>query len=212
MNDLMKLLETPYDQRDHEWEERFFVSFTKSQVTMLSPDPQEGPDGWPYLMTETSPASKESVQQVFGWLATRGIGLVVNPNKEYPDFVFTYGMIWHFRETGYFYMKQNEVVTGQIDLKEGQRIMTGEPTNRYLPGYVRKILRDFFRDQGLHAVKILMVSEDGEHFDLSFSTESLGNPPEKEKAGIAEAISWFLPPHYSILLTSEKGLPEFIAL
>jgi hypothetical protein len=40
----------------------------------------------------------------------------------------------------------------------------------------------------------------------------LGNPPTKEHQGIAEAISWFLPPHYSIVLISETGLPPFAAL
>ena len=74
---------------------------------------------------------------------------------------------------------------------------------------MRKILRDFFRDQGLLAVKILMMSQDGKNFDLAISLESLGNPPEKEHQGIAEAISWFLPPHYSLLIVSEKGLPSY---
>ncbi len=211
MKELTKLLQVPYEQRDHAWEDRFFMSFTDSKVKVTSPEPQTGPDGWPYLMTETS-SEEESVQKIFHWLATRGIGLVLNPTKEYPDFVFTYGMIWHFRETGYFYMQQPEVVTGAVNFTEGQKIMTGEPTEKYLPGYVRKILREFFRDQGLLAVKILMVSEDGKRFDLAFSTESLGSPPDKENQGIADAISWFLPPHYSIMLTSEKNLPPFIAL
>jgi hypothetical protein len=40
----------------------------------------------------------------------------------------------------------------------------------------------------------------------------LGNPPEREHEGIAEAIAWFLPNHYSVVLISEKGLPTFSAL
>lgn len=212
MTELDKLLQVPYEHRDHDWEDRFFMSITKSNVKLSAPDPQTGPDGWPYMMTETAADATEPVQKIFQWIATRGIGVVLNPTKEYPDFVFTYGMIWHFRETGYFYMRQPEVATGSVNFTAGQKLMTGEPTEKYLPGYVRKILREFFRDQGLHAVKILMVSENGKHFDLAFSTESLGSPPEKENQGIAEAISWFLPPHYSILLTSEKGLPDFISL
>ncbi|HWU44373.1 MAG TPA: hypothetical protein VN132_13070, partial [Bdellovibrio sp.] len=60
--------------------------------------------------------------------------------------------------------------------------------------------------------RILVMSTDRKHYDLAFSLESLGNPPQKEHAGIAEAIGWFLPPHYSIVLVSEKGLPEFVEL
>ena len=57
-----------------------------------------------------------------------------------------------------------------------------------------------------------MISQDNIHFDLCFSLESLGNPPDNEHEGIAEALSWFLPTHYSIVLISEKSLPEFLPL
>ena len=59
---------------------------------------------------------------------------------------------------------------------------------------------------------VLVMSTDGENYDFCFSLESLGNPPEAEHSGIAEAISWFLPPHYSLLLIGEKDLPKFIDL
>ena len=81
-----------------------------------------------------------------------------------------------------------------------------------MPKYVRRILKDFFMDQGLLNVKVLMISTDNKFFDFAISLESLGNPPQAEHEGIAEAISWFLPPHYSILLISEKNLPAFLDL
>jgi hypothetical protein len=212
-----ELLTVPSDKRDHDWEEKFFVAFTDSNIQVLSSEAQQGPDGWPYLLAETAtetaePEKSEPVQKILQWLASRGIGLAVNPTKSYPDFVFNYGMIWHFRETGLFYRRQDEIKGGAVTLTEGQKILAGPPTEAYLPNYVRKILREFFRDQGLLGVKILMISSDGQHYDLAFSLESIKNPPVHEHEGIAEAISWFLPPHYSILLTSEKGLPEFVAL
>jgi hypothetical protein len=54
---------------------------------------------------------------------------------------------------------------------------------------VRNILKEFFRDQGVFAPKILVMSSDRVNYDLVFSLESLGNPPVKEHQGIAEAIS-----------------------
>jgi hypothetical protein len=56
------------------------------------------------------------------------------------------------------------------------------------------------------------VSIDQKNYDLCFSLESFGNPPETEHKGLAEALSWFLPAHYSIALISEKLLPGFEAL
>src|SRR5690606_22017578 len=102
--------------------------------------------------------------------------------------------------------------TGEVRWDQGQKIAAGAPTEKYLPTYVRKIVREFLRDQNVLAPKILMLSPDGQHYDLAFSLESLGNPPATEHQGIAEALAWFLPPHYSLVLTSEQGLPDFIDL
>lgn len=209
MEDLLKV---PDDQRDAAWEERFFHALVHGKLKVLSPDPQQGPDGWPYLLAATGDDATEPAGKVVHWLSEKGIGLVVNPQRDYPDFVFNYGMIWNFKETGLFTVNAEEAVGGSVELKAGQSLLAGPPNPKYLPDYVRGILRDFFRDQGLFGVKILVISQDGKHFDLAFSLESLGNPPEREHQGIGEAVSWFLPAHYSILLVSEKGLPDFIAL
>src|SRR5689334_16323012 len=94
----------PEAARDRSWENQFFQKFTSGRVKLMTFDPQQGPDGWPYLITETDESGVEPVQNILNWCATRGVGLVVNPMKEYPDYVFSYGMIWHFRETGYFFL------------------------------------------------------------------------------------------------------------
>lgn len=211
LNDLIKVSD---EQRDPQWETDFFMQLSKSNLKLLSQDPQVGPDGWPYLLTETSieVEAQEPAQKIIQWLATKGMGLVINPQKEYPDYVFSYGMIWHFRETGFFYRAKPAVSSGSFELKDGTQLHAGEPNPQYLPQYVRNILKEFLRDQSVYAPKILVMSPDRLNYDLVFSLESLGNPPVKEHQGIAEAISWFLPPHYSIVLASEKGLPAFVDL
>ncbi|MBL7543927.1 MAG: hypothetical protein JNL11_08930 [Bdellovibrionaceae bacterium] len=212
MRSLDELLNVSAEGRDPDWENQFFHQITKSNVNILSPDPQVGPDNWPYLLVETDKEAHESVQKILHWLHDKGIGLVVNPTEEYPDYVFTYGMIWHFKETGLFYKTMDQIKPEVVEIKENESIYYGQPSESFLPGYVRKILLEFFRDQGLIGVKINLLSDDNKNFDLCFSLESLGNPDTKEHHGIAEAISWFLPPHYSIVLISEKGLPPFSLL
>lgn len=215
---LKDLLDTPIDARDEKWEDNFLQSLSTAKLSLLSPDPQTGPDGWPYLLVQTishensSVSQAEDAQKIFQWLGTRGIGVAINPQKEYPDFVLSWGMIWNFRETGKFIDRQAEqqVQSSQIDFKN--IVHAGTPTPQYLPDYVRKIVREFFRDQGILSPKILVISSDRKNYDLAFSVESLGNPPESEWTGIAEAISWFLPAHYSIVLISEKTLPNFTEL
>jgi hypothetical protein len=211
---LNEFTRVPEVQRDQKWENNFFQALSVSNLSLMSAEPQMGPDNWPYLLTKTleNEAEGESFQKLLQWLSTRGIGLVINPDKEYPDYVFTYGMIWHFRETGLFFRPIDQRDNGTIEFSPSQIVNSGPPTEQYLPEYVRKTLRDFFRDQSILKPMIQVLTTDGLNYDLAISLESLGNPPAKEHAGIAEAIAWFLPPHYSILLVSEKGLPPFYSL
>lgn len=213
---LQEHLLTKEDDRNQTWDEKFFKILSESDLRIMSEDPQQGPDGWPYLMTETLTISRseiekiDSAQKIFHWLSTRGIGLVVNPRRlPYPDYVFSYGMIWSFRETGYFmkYNVHNPQKEFQID--GNTQIKTGPPSSEYLPTYVRQIVKNFLVDQGVINPQVLMVAVDGMNYDLCFSLESFGNPPDSEHSGILEALAWFLPPHYSLALVSSKGFPSF---
>lgn len=209
---LQEIIKVPDEQRDVQWEYRFFDALAASSLHVVSGEPQQGPDGWPYLLVETREDATEPAPKIIHWLALRGIGLVVNPTRAYPDFVFNYGMLWHFKETGLFVRPQAEVPAGTVEIGTGQGLHAGPPTQEYLPDYVRTILREFFRDQGLHSVKMLVMSQDRKHYDLAISLESLGNPPPAEHQGVAEAIGWFLPTHYSLVLVSESGLPAFVEI
>lgn len=209
---LIDLVNITDEKRDHQWEIDFFMALSNGNIKLIHEAPQKGPDGWPYMLAEISEDSNEPAQKLIQWAASKGVGLVINPLKSYPDYVFTYGMLWSFRETGLFYQNADSQVSGTLEINKGEQLHAGPPSPQYLPQYVRNILKEFFRDQGVVMPKILVMSADRKHYDLAISLESLGNPPEKEHQGIAEAISWFLPPHYSIVLVSEKGLPSFVEL
>ncbi len=213
---LQKHLLTKEEDRNQIWEEKFFKLFSESQISILSEEPQQGPDGWPYLMCATLNEDSDNIgiienaQKVLHWLSTRGIGLVLNPMRTpYPDYVFSYGMIWSFRETGYFMRYENISIEKKIIFDAQTKTKFGAPTTEYLPTYARQILKQFLLDQGVISPKILMASQDDKNYDLCFSLESFGHPPQTEHDGILEAIAWFLPPHYSLALISEKGLPPF---
>ena len=214
--DLVNHLKTKDDLRDQKWDDRFFRLLCDAQLKMNSPDPQQGPDGWPYLMTDlaTDPnsnsESQDSAQKILSWLSTRGIGLVVNPQRlPYPDFVFSYGMIWSFRETGFFIKYEDRDESKLLTVDTVASAKFGPPTQTYFPDYARTIVKAFLADQGVFAPKILMVTTDGKNYDLCFSLESLGSPKQSEHDGILEAIAWFLPPHYSLAIISEADLPPF---
>lgn len=210
---LTEILNTPDDQRDAAWETKLFHALSTGHLDIFTQEPQSGPDGWPYLLTKSEPDSTEPFQRILQWLFDKGIGLVLNPHKEYPDFVFTYGMLWHFKETGLFYREQPMAREGVFEFQVKDIKASGEPAEGYLPGYVRKVIKEFFVQQGVLAPKILSFTLDGKAYELAFSVESLGNPVQSEHQGILEAIAWFLPPHYQVALVSEKELAiPFVSL
>lgn len=239
--DLIQHLRSPEFQRDGRWEARFFELFLNAHVSIRDGAPKAGPDQMPYLFCTANEEAKEPVRKVLMWLSERGIGLALNPGKEVPDYVFTYGMVWNLRERGTFLSTKESLrldgvstptpATGSEPVSKEQTATAGEspstqfftmegkagfiagpPTEAFLPTYVRKILQQFFLEQALWDVKTLVISPDGKNFDLCFSLESLGNPPGSEHAGILEALSWFVPSHYSLAIVSEKGLPPFVSM
>ncbi len=211
--DISELLSTPIADRDELWENKALQLIPQTFFNVLIEEPQKGPDGWPYLLVETtSNISAEPAQKVISWLSDKGIGLVINPKKDMPDFVFTYGMIWQFYKTGKFLVENEVAHNGQVKFEEGQKVHAGPPSEDYLPVYVRQILKSFFQSQKVKQLKVLVMGQPNDHYDLCFSLESLGNPPAHEHRGILEAVSWFLPSHYSLMIVSEKGLPQFTEL
>ena len=213
MPSLGDLLKTNGDLRDDVWEKAFLSALPTAKVSMLTTEAQQGPDGWPYFLVSTEATdATEPLVKVLEWLSSRGIGLVINPQRDAPDYVLTYGMIWNFRERGEFLSPTRSVSAGAIEIQPGAEVLTGAPTEQFLPSYARAILKQFLLDQGIFAPKILLVSFDKSNYDLCFSLESLKSPPEKEHAGIAEALAWFLPAHYAVSLVSEKSIPGFLPL
>lgn len=206
--DLLKVLPA---SRDAVWEKTFLQMLPRAFVTVLDPEPQTGPDNWPYFFIEISDRSDEPCSRVIEWLTERGIGMAVNPGNAIPDFVLTYGMLCNYRMTGNLLAPIDDFGPAEL-LVDESKIFVAEPNETYLPLYLRAILLAFFRDQKVLKPRLALLSTDKKVYDMAFSIESLGAPPIKEHAGISEAIAWFLPAHYGIVLVSEKRIAGFVDL
>lgn len=207
------LVQQPESLRDSQWEAQFLDALIPQNVVVEATEAKPGPDGWPYFRIRTAADGTEPFVRLVHWLAGRGIGLAVNAHKMMPDYVFTYGMLWYFVQSGRFVVPQPQVAPGKIELTPGPNLLMGAPTEAYLPKSVRGILAEFLKAQGYADPKVLVVStQDFAQIDLVFSIESLGNLPEAQHRTMAEALSWFMPLHYSLVLASEKDLPPFHAL
>ncbi len=206
--DLLKVLPA---SRDATWEKTLLEILPSAFVTVLDPEPRTGPDNWPYLFIEISDRSDDLCTRVIEWLTERGIGMAVNPGKAIPDYVLTYGMLCNYRLTGHLLTDVEDFGPSELVVQD-DRIFIAEPNENYLPSYLRAILLAFFKDQKVLKPRITLMSTDKKVYDMAFSLESLGSPPVQEHAGISEAIAWFLPAHYGIVLVSEKRVQGFVDL
>lgn len=221
--DFADLVQLPESERDDRWELAFFRGLCEQSVEVIDAPPRTGPDGWPYLQVRAGRLGDDAARggerrlepfsAIARWLAGRGIGLVVNAHKMVPDYVFTYGMIWSFVETGRFFTA-SEAQPGQVILDPGQKPIVGAPSEAFLPPYVRSILREFLYAQGFEDVEILAMTDSSfKQADLLFSSASLKGLEESDYSTFAEAVGWFLPPHYSVVMANPSaGLPPFILL
>ncbi len=211
--DLDSLINQPEASRDDAWEQAFLKQIVTTKVQVSQNQPQRGPDGWPYLLLKTGPDGQEPFTQVVQWSAPKGIGLAINTHKMLPDYIFTYGQVWNFVETGQFLSTTTAPSAGEVEIAAGQKVILGAPSEKYLPKYVRQILREFLAAQGFRDTKIVVMSSpDYKVVDLVFSIESLNNLKPKDHPTMAEALGWFLPLHYSLIFGSEQSLRGFTAL
>jgi hypothetical protein len=209
------LIQQPESRRDHAWEEEFLKAFAQMKVKVESDQAKNGPDGWPYLFVRTGPDATEPATQVVKWLAGRGIGLVVNAHKMLPDYIFPYGMLWNFVETGRF-QQPGEMAkprSTEATYAQDRGLVMGPPSEKYLPPYVRGVLREFLAAQGFSSPRVLVISSpDFREVDLVVSVDSLGQLPRSQHQTMAEMLAWFLPLHYTLVLGQEEGLPAFSSL
>lgn len=196
---------------------KFFSDLLKNPVRLLTPDPQQGPEGFPYLLVTTEQEG-DHFMDILKWCASKGVGIVINPTEESAEYIFTFGMIWNFFSRGEFITEaSNSAATRkQLEFKNQETVMTAIPNESYWPTSARKIFKEFLLQQGLLAPKMILVLDHTAKgdVDVCFSLESLGDPPPAEHRGILEAFSWFFPLHYSLALISEKNLAtaQFLTL
>ena len=211
--DLETLLQLPESKRDDQWELDFLALIPQAKVQVAEEQAKAGPDGWPYLLVRSGPQGDQPFLQVLEWAATRGIGLALNTHKMLPDYVFTYGMLWNYAMNRQFVTKGPTPKAGSVIIADNEEMIVGAPTEQYLPMFVRKVMREFLAAQGMQAPQVTVLSTvDYKVVDLLFSSESLNDLKPKDFRSMGEALSWFLPLHYNIIIGSEQNLTGFVDL
>ena len=212
-NRLVELLKTPLKDRDEDWEHHFLKHFATSDFYLIDPKPQQDPQkGWPYLGLSHAPLyldqKAEDLEKLIKWLCNNGVGAVLNPQKMQPDYIFHYGMIWHFYFFGSFFEKKTPQKNNQeIDISNS---VSKSIQESILPELVRNTLKEFLIHQNILSPKVCLLEHPNKSWDIVFERGSLDNPENPED--ILEAISWFLPNHYSLMLLHQNQIQNWSPL
>lgn len=216
---LLHLLQVPAARRDAVWRAALHEAVKEPLFVRGSPSVFRGPDRFPYLALflppPGAPGERISIPGLAEWATEEGVGIAINPHAQGADWVFTYGDLFTLRHFGAFEVPQAaDTAAGREVLPQGERLIIGAPSESFLPGYVRRVLRRFFREQlGIEEPGVFLIQPVGGATpprlvfsifpeDVPGDTVALA---EQAFHGMLKGVSWFLPRHYDLIAISRDS-------
>lgn len=209
---LDQLFKVPKEHRNEHWKKDFLENITHAGLRTATPQVILGPDGFPYfqlLMPIPDQRFECFVLEdlITNHLLENGFGVVINPDKDEPDWVFTYGDIlsYHLYKEYCLEHSGNQNKTDEV-IKKDTQVFTGNPSENFLPSSTRRVLRNHLNKLNVHNVKIfLMFRPETKSQDLVFNITPEKFTNRHDFDVIMKIISWYMPRHYSIVGISEEG-------
>ncbi len=187
---------------------QFLKELPQKKLKVLGEQPVQGPDAWPYLLTEVNPKEGDTFKEVAQWLGQKGVGLVVNPREtEGADAVISYGMIWYYFTSGNL-IKENALLIDQVELTPGVSFPVVD-FSQIIPPAAQNVVKQFLSEQGCLNPEICLIEPKPGHYEVLFAAESLNNAQKADWPALAEAIAWFFPRHFGIQVISRKNFSFF---
>lgn len=206
------LFDVSLEQRNEDWQKEFLANVDDASFACGDPQVISGPDGFPYFVLNIPEKNKEFQCYVLkkiipAFIFEHGFGVVFNPSKGQPDWVFTHGELVNYYLRGEFYTKSdNWYVQNQEVIQESEKLLVGQPSEYIIPPSVRDILRKYLAQYTKKEVKLVLTNRPhGEEFlqQIIFNLEPQDFESEEHFRGVMQNIAWFLPRHYTYASTSE---------
>lgn len=211
---VVELLQVPDAQRDDNWRLTFYENVLSASFACGDPQTFTGPDGFRYFALHIpgpdqpfEPFCIRNLKDDF--LLTNGIGVVINPADHSADWVFSYGDIVNLHINKEFYTQIDTVqLQKEEQVNESERILVAQPSESYLPGQTRQVLKSFLQSTGVKRPKVMLISRtvQGKVIQqLAFNVFREDFRSADELNDRLQQISWFLPKHYIILSVPRKS-------
>lgn len=216
---IAQLLHTPYEARDEQWQESFLSNVVTASFRCGDPQIITGPDGMPYFQLFIPEPNKAFQCFVINhmkddFLLDNGFGVVINPNGQQADWVFSHGDIVNLSLNNTFYTSDDDrfsKTSGNETIKEEEEVMTGQPAENLLPKRTRKIIADYLNANGVAQPKIMLMMRKNPHDgsttqDIVFNLTPKQFPNEDTYRAIMHTLRWYLPRHYSYVGMEEQNM------
>ncbi|HNB52842.1 MAG TPA: hypothetical protein PK530_12915 [Anaerolineales bacterium] len=203
---ILSLLATPDDQRDAAWVAQFYAHIVDCSMTDDIPQVFFGPDHFPYFGLKTPPADQSyqefCIRSVLEKLTEDGVGVAINREGLNAEWVFSYGDLLTLRMFGAFEVSGSENVWGVASGPQGNQVLVSQPSETFLPGYARKVIRQYMQKMmGIAEPRVFLLSRPGitppQELVFSVFREDFATPEIFQ--GAMGALRWFLPRHYGMV-------------
>lgn len=217
-SELARLCTIEKSKRDAKWQRDFYQTVPTASMSNPEERAMVGPDGFPYLILNIpepdEPFEAFSVVSVLPHLLESGLGIVINANKEEPDWVFPYGTLWSFLEFDSFeaFAGENEAVPDnplkRETLAAARQVFTGQPAESLLPQYARKVIKSFMTDRlKISCPQVFLLVDPQSDYDQSlvFSVFPENYRSEAEFSAVLSLLRWYIPPHFGLTAVSKDS-------
>lgn len=213
-----QLTSVPVENRTQDWMMALTHHIPNASFRCGEPQVIQGPDGYPYFGLYIPEPGKEFECFVIDkmkddFLLSQGLGIVLHPDKENPDVVFTYGDVVNYHLNGHFFYNDNSFGAGEKTetIQEDEEVMVGNPDEKTVPTVTRNVLRQFFASNGVTNPKIMMMlRKKGEKMyrDVVFNITPEMFENQDHFNAVMQAVGWFLPRHYTYLSIDEATIED----
>jgi hypothetical protein len=117
---LVELFTAPYEQRDEAWVAAFFARAGQASFCCEAPQVITGPDNFSYVRLTLPELNRPFTCYVIEhmipqFILQKGLGVVINPDKEQPDWVFSYGDLVNYHLYGAFDARDDRFDVGLLE-------------------------------------------------------------------------------------------------
>ncbi len=211
---IVELLKIPKDKRDEAWKNTFFENIITASFPETLPQIIFGIDSFPYFVLKTienyNPFESYCIKNMQdNILLRRGIGVIINPDGNDADWVFSYGDILNLKINNEFISKTNYKIQQNPELlKNNDEFHIVKLSENHLPDYTRLLLKSYLQKIGVKKPKFMVIQRKE---NTPFVPELVFNLFAEDLTSLYEfnqyinQLSWYLPKHYIISTISKHS-------